>query len=201
MRIHTDTLVVDSLNRYQFVEQGFHWPHSLDKWWFAQTEETVERFADMLRYTIALSADYIVGTDVTATWVYGLGQIEMTTEDETRTTYTELEGAQIGSWTYRNFTPLQIVWNPIPSSLTLSAYPNPFNRSVLFVPPPVHSPNIIQVTIYDIQGRLIHSQPILRVETSPKFRWTPKQFISSGTYFVVLQNKFGELVGRTKVTY
>lgn len=201
VRIHTDTLVVDSLNRYQFVGQGFHWPHSPNKWWFAQNEETVERFADTLRYTIALSADYIVGADVTATWVYGLGQIKMTSEDETSTTYSELEGAQIGSWAYSNFTPLQIVRNPIPSSYTFSAYPNPFNASVLFVLPPVQSPNIVQILIYDIQGRLIHSQSISRGETSTKFRWTPKQFISSGIYFVVLHKKFGKIVGQTKVTY
>ena len=73
----------------------------------------------------------------------------------------------------------------------LSAYPNPFNPSTLvrFYLPKADQ---VSIDIFDIQGRLIHSDSVSYSERgSYSFEWnvSNRSDLSSGLYFIKLQNR------------
>lgn len=87
---------------------------------------------------------------------------------------------------------------PLPASFDIIAYPNPFNSSIAFdfrgatLRSSLSGSNAserICVEIFDVNGRLVHGNPLAPVRVSEETRtgvapliWTPKKELSSGVY-------------------
>jgi len=76
----------------------------------------------------------------------------------------------------------------LPNQTYLNAYPNPFNPSVT-----INFPNSSSIEIYDINGRIVHSQENVN---SGKLVWQPDETISSGVYLVRATTSDGQQISK-----
>ena len=83
----------------------------------------------------------------------------------------------------------------LPSTISMSAYPNPFNSSCnIFVETHNYSSRPTSIAIYDVRGNVVVNEPLSHSvkgtdelsigEASRGFIWTPDASVSSGIYFV-----------------
>ena len=109
----------------------------------------------------------------------------------------------------------------VPEKLYLTAYPNPFNSSVVFalrgVGATIRSPGQIAVEIFDITGHLVGNLPLSRTKSGDKtsgylenrnpdlvrdptpLTWIPDKSITSGVYLI--RARVGDEVVTKKIVY
>jgi len=83
----------------------------------------------------------------------------------------------------------------IPSSFSLSTYPNPFNSAVT-----ISAPEGAEVEVFDVNGRKIVESPLAPLnkggaecnEVGGSFTWTPDETVGSGVYLVRARFEGGE---------
>lgn len=90
----------------------------------------------------------------------------------------------------------------LPETLTLSAYPNPFNSRVIFdcnITDNLLNP--CSISVFDMLGKKITSfkLPLQRGQSSYSIAWSPEKTIPTGVYFAVLES--GRLRAKSKVLY
>jgi len=92
------------------------------------------------------------------------------------------------------FIPLDVPNFEIPESFgQLEIHPNPGNSSFRIVLP---SENVLQIEIFDNNGRFVESMPKNATETLPHAIWTPSADLPSGNYLIRAVSVEGSISGK-----
>ena len=90
-----------------------------------------------------------------------------------------------------------IIFHPPPlKNLKLSVYPNPFNAETTIEMELPAAAGMIDLTIYNTMGQIVHSQRLPAWSSKIKYRWDAAE-LCSGVYFV--QAKAGNARAREKL--
>jgi hypothetical protein len=124
--------------------------------------------------------------------------------DELIVYYIREYGAEVDSFYYAgydgNFDNIVTRPHPVPTSFHVQVYPNPFNGTVR-VQFQVERPQMLEMVVYDVLGRIVARIPARWVETGAhEWTWSPEG-LASGTYYISLASERQTRAGAVRAVY